>query len=76
MCEATVMNDHGQLAAAIQLALLRTGHFELRKIEVSIERGRVQLDGCVSTYYAKQLAQNAALGVDGVDHVDNGLTIV
>jgi osmotically-inducible protein OsmY len=70
------MDSDRQLADAIQIALLHTGHFELRSIDVWVENRHVRLDGCVATFYAKQLAQNAALSVDGVDHVNNSVMIV
>ncbi len=51
------------------------GLISLRNVAVSVEERCVHLEGQVDTYYAKQLAQNAVLKVEGVERVINELDV-
>jgi osmotically-inducible protein OsmY len=64
-----------ELAPAIQAALRRQGDGRLRAVRVAAQAGHVFLAGEVPTYYAKQLAQHAAMSVPGVDRVHNELVV-
>lgn len=56
-------------------ALVRSGAPELRRVNVSVDDGRVMLFGSVSSYYLKQLAQESlrpcAIGMK----IDNQLKV-
>lgn len=43
----------------------------IRNLRVEVANGRVIIGGDCSTYYSKQLAQHAALGVIEDEHLDN-----
>ena len=63
------------IQAAIQEALLLTGYGELRRVEVECDGDAVTISGRVPTYYLKQLAQNAALDVPGIERFFNELVV-
>jgi osmotically-inducible protein OsmY len=56
-------------------ALRRTGYLRLSTIEVSVHEGLVTLKGDVTTYYLKQVAQSAAMSVDGIGGIDNNIVV-
>jgi osmotically-inducible protein OsmY len=63
-----------ELGSAVQAALAsRDGR--LRNIRVAAQFGQVVLEGEVPTYYAKQVAQHAAMSVAGVARVYNELVV-
>ncbi len=63
------------LAAQVTAALQRSGQPPLRKVSVTSQHGHVTLDGRVPTYYMKQLAQTAAMSVDGVESIQNDVKV-
>lgn len=63
------------LAAAVHQALARTGHAWLRRVEVTVEAGRVVLRGDVPSYYLKQLAQVTVLTLPDVPGLKNDLRV-
>lgn len=56
-------------------ALERHPHLSRRALSVEAEAGRVILRGKVSSYFEKQLAQEAVRRVDGIHHIDNELEV-
>jgi osmotically-inducible protein OsmY len=64
-----------RLTESVERALRETGHLPLRAVQVSSCGRLVILQGRVSTYYLKQIAQTAALGVPGVEMVCNDLEV-
>ncbi len=46
-----------------------------RNLRFETNQGRVTLRGVVSTYYQKQMAQEAVRRVDGVDEITNELEV-
>lgn len=63
------------LARRIDHALRATTYLELRKLDILVE-GRVAiLRGTVPSYFLKQIAQTAALGVSGVCELQNELDV-
>ncbi len=48
-----------------------TGH----TLHIELRRGRVVLRGVVPSYYQKQIAQEVARRVDGVERVENQLEV-
>jgi osmotically-inducible protein OsmY len=63
------------LGAAVQDALTARRDGRLRAVRVAAQNGQVFLAGEVPTYYAKQLAQHAAMSVEGVQRVHNELVV-
>lgn len=52
----------------------RLGH-RIRNLVVGVEGGVIHLAGQCSTYYSKQLAQHAVLGVVENEIVENGIEV-
>lgn len=63
------------LSIIVEAQLRRSGHYDLRQLEVDERDGHVHLSGRVRTYYAKQLAQTIALSVEGVSTVENEVVV-
>jgi osmotically-inducible protein OsmY len=57
-------------------ALHASGYQQLRNLQANCHSGRVTLQGHLPTYYLKQVAQVAALSVDGVRDLDNDLKVI
>jgi hypothetical protein len=55
----------------ITKALCKSGHRALATVQCEVAGSLAVLRGSVSSYYLKQLAQAAALQVDGVRKVEN-----
>lgn len=64
-----------ELLSNVQRQLAGSGHRELRTVRVTVDGRRVRLQGRVSSYYLKQVAQAAALSVKGVESIDNELIV-
>jgi osmotically-inducible protein OsmY len=62
-----------QLEALIKQLLL--GRAALRRIRVLVHERGLVLQGCASTYYAKQLAQHAAMEVTGLPLLANEIEV-
>lgn len=62
--------------ARIHEALHHSGYDQLRRIQVYYHHGRVVLQGRVSTYYMKQVAQEAVRTIPEVVEIDNDLSVV
>jgi osmotically-inducible protein OsmY len=56
-------------------ALQRTGYLRLNTIEVSVHESLVTLKGQVASYYLKQIAQTAAMSVNGVGGIENNIVV-
>jgi osmotically-inducible protein OsmY len=63
------------LDALISSAIECNPHLKRRKLRFEAEQGRVVLRGVVSSYYQKQMAQEAVRRLEGVDHVENHLEV-
>lgn len=70
-----LQNPDESLRARIGQALCATGHLRLRNLKVRVRNGHVVLEGCVSSWYSKQLAQTAALSVHGITSLRNDLDV-
>jgi len=65
------LEEAEELANSIERAVLReTGH-GVRDLSVEVNREGVWLKGRCTTYYCKQLAQHAAMGLPGGDRLTN-----
>ncbi len=55
--------------------LCACGYCEMRRVSCEYRKGALILCGRVSSYYMKQIAQSAVLGVHGVDAIDNQVQV-
>jgi osmotically-inducible protein OsmY len=69
------MQDSSTLAEAVQSAIATSPYLSGRKLRFETEQGRVVLLGTVSTYFQKQMAQEALRRVDGVREIENQLDV-
>ena len=65
-----------RLVERVERALGATGHGALRNVAVSVNGGIVILGGRVSSYYLKQVAQEAVLAVAGSHQIWNSVDVV
>jgi osmotically-inducible protein OsmY len=63
------------LDALISSAIERNPHLKRRNLRFETSEGRVVLRGTVSSYYQKQMAQEALRRLQGVDHIENHLEV-
>lgn len=63
------------LVDRVSLALERSPHIGCRNLRIETEQGHVTLVGVVSSYYQKQMAQEALRRVDGVESIENHLEV-
>jgi osmotically-inducible protein OsmY len=59
----------------VSVALKKNPHLQSRNLRFETCDGKVSLHGQVSSWYQKQMAQEALLRLDGVDQVDNHLEV-
>ena len=64
-----------ELAILIERAVQQETGRGVRNLCVEVSRDGVLLKGCCTTYYCKQLAQHAAMGVRGGDQVTNSIKV-
>lgn len=64
-----------EMTHLVRLALEDCGHPQLRGVHVRARQGHVTLEGCVPSYYGKQLAQAISLNVDGVTTLENRIAV-
>ena len=69
----TTATPADQVEALIQRQLL--GRVRLRRFRVLVQEQGVVLQGCAPTYYAKQLAQHAAMEVSGRSILANEIEV-
>lgn len=65
----------GWIESKLQTALMLNKHLNDSDIDISIENNIATLNGVVHSDIQKELAENIALGIEGIDSVDNNLTI-
>jgi osmotically-inducible protein OsmY len=64
-----------ETTTAIERALSSLGYAELKNVQCGIEVGQVVLEGAVSSYHHKQLAQQAALRFVGPAGLQNRVRV-
>ncbi len=64
-----------QLAASIEQAVRRETGGGVKGLRVEVGHGGVCLEGHCDTYYCKQLAQHAAMGMSGDDRLTNRIEV-
>jgi osmotically-inducible protein OsmY len=63
------------LDAAISSVIERHPHLKRKRLRVETSEGRVVLRGVVSSYYQKQMAQEALRRLEGIDRIENQLEV-
>jgi osmotically-inducible protein OsmY len=71
----SVESARARLSHDIRVALRRSGHAELRGVEVLVDGRHVTICGVVPTFYLKQLAQELARSVARGQSIDNQLEV-
>jgi osmotically-inducible protein OsmY len=64
-----------RLAASIERAVRRETAGGVKDLRVEVTGDSVRLEGHCETYYCKQLAQQAAMGVSGEDRLTNQIEV-
>jgi hypothetical protein len=64
-----------QLAIAIRQRIESRLHGRVRNLMVRVSDKTVVLEGQCATYYTKQLAQHAALGILDDEHLENAIVV-
>lgn len=64
-----------ELAASIERAVQQETGRGVRDLAVEVNRDGVLLRGRCTTYYCKQLAQHAAMGLPGGDRLTNSIEV-
>lgn len=57
-------------------ALRGSGYHHLVKLQAFSLQGRVTLQGCVPSYYLKQVAQTVLIPIEGIRDIKNNLKVV
>ncbi|WP_166422692.1 BON domain-containing protein [Paraglaciecola sp. 20A4] len=65
----------GWLDGYIEATLLLNGNLDATSIDTDVENGKVTLRGKVETDTDKDLAQELVLGIEGVNGIENMLTV-
>jgi osmotically-inducible protein OsmY len=65
-----------RLAHDVRLALRRSGHAELRNVDVVVDGERLLITGSVPSFYLKQLAQELARTVAPRYQIHNELAVL
>ncbi len=56
--------------------LRRSPYMPVRSLSCEFERGVLRLRGSLSSFYQKQLAQEAVVGLSGVEEIVNEVAVV
>ena len=59
----------------VKCVLDRSPYISQNQVQIEASAGRVRLEGTVGTFYQKQMAQELARRVDGVERVENQLQV-
>jgi len=69
------LEEAEQLAASIEKAVQQETGRQVRNLSVEVHPDGVLLKGRCDTYYCKQLAQHAAMGMTGGDQLTNSIEV-
>jgi osmotically-inducible protein OsmY len=64
------------VAERAESELRRNAYVALKNIACEYQEGLLILNGCLPTYYLKQLAQEAVARLHGVERIDNRIEVV
>jgi len=59
----------------VSKALARNPYLNRRRVRAEAANGRVRLEGVVTSYYQKQMAQEMLKSVPGIDEIDNRIEV-
>jgi len=68
--------DPKKTANAAKQRILHQPHLTMQRLWCEFDRGRLFLRGQVPSFYFKQLAQEAVVGMEGVRQVVNEIEVV
>ena len=66
----------GWIESKLETALILNKHLNPFEIDIRVDNDTATLDGEVNSDIDKELAENIALGIEGIDDVDNNLKVV
>jgi hyperosmotically inducible periplasmic protein len=66
----------GWIESKLETALILNKHLNPFKIDIGVDNNIATLEGEVNTDIDKELAENIALGIEGIDSVKNNLKVV
>ena len=72
---ASGLHKANDLAKRIRERITKRLGDRIRDLQVVVQTGKVVLRGSCATYYSKQLAQHAALGVIEDEHLENVIEV-
>ena len=75
MSTTTIEQPTEMLTSKIDSALKASPHLSRRNLHFAAEQGHVRLEGKVSSYFQKQIAQEIVLRLDGVEEIENLLEV-
>ena len=75
MQQVIYMDPLEPLANQVQAAFQRLGYRQLRALRCRTEGSTVVLNGTISSFYLKQIAQSTAAKVEGVQRVVNEIEV-
>lgn len=63
------------LAQQIHNAVIHNPHLNHRKMHIKTKKGRVVIEGTVHSFFEKQMAQEALRNIEGIESIENQLTV-
>jgi hypothetical protein len=63
------------LVAAVEQQLQASPYWPIRQLVCHVDRDRITVRGCVSSYYLKQIAQSMAIKAVGTDRVTSEIEV-
>ena len=71
----TIQSQASNINPEIETAITHNPHLLKNKLHFNPKNGKVVLQGSVSSYFEKQMAQEALRNVAGVGEIQNELTV-
>ena len=68
--------DAKKIAERAKHRILHRPHLKMQRIWCEFDQGRLYLRGQVPSFYLKQLAQEAVVGMEGVGQLINDIQVV
>jgi osmotically-inducible protein OsmY len=73
--DRSYFNSGNEIAERAANRLLRSSYVSLRSVSCVWDRGVLRLQGCLPSFYHKQVAQEAVSRVEGVEQVINEIQV-
>lgn len=67
--------EPSELHHRVSKALARNPYLNRRRVRAEASNGCVRLEGVVTSYYQKQMAQEMLRSVEGIDAIDNRIEV-